>query len=380
MRAGSSSRRSRARGRPCAGTAARATSCSRSAITTSRCWRDADDGGRRRRACGPGSERLSGAGRRLPRRRRAAARATASSSPASSTRPRYLERAGRAGAARPRRGRAAPAPRRRHAPTTLRADARATTWRLFAEHGHLSRDAGRAARATRSSTATGAWPTRAATAAGAASTTSSRCCSRPAATPTSPSRPRPTSASRAIVNQIYWPDGDLARRRAYEQGERARVGDAARRSHPDDRGAAGARAAARGGCSRRASRTPRSPPTIRRRRRACAPGSRRTSTSPGRPEWVFVKVHTHGAPEAQAASLLGDGGRALHRELTPGTTTAQRWRAALRDRARDVQHRARRDGRAQRRPERVPRLRPAAAADRARLTDSDLAFAFDCDL
>jgi hypothetical protein len=36
----------------------------------------------------------------------------------------------------------------------------------------------------------------------------------------------------------------------------------------------------------------------------------------GRPEWVFVKVHTHGAPEAQAASLLGEGGRAMHRELT----------------------------------------------------------------
>jgi hypothetical protein len=35
----------------------------------------------------------------------------------------------------------------------------------------------------------------------------------------------------------------------------------------------------------------------------------------GRPEWVFVKVHTHGAPEQAAASLLGDGGRALHREL-----------------------------------------------------------------
>jgi hypothetical protein len=36
----------------------------------------------------------------------------------------------------------------------------------------------------------------------------------------------------------------------------------------------------------------------------------------GRPEWVFVKVHTHGAPEAQARSLLGAGGETLHRELT----------------------------------------------------------------
>jgi hypothetical protein len=30
---------------------------------------------------------------------------------------------------------------------------------------------------------------------------------------------------------------------------------------------------------------------------------------------VFVKVHTHGAPEAQAESLLGAGGEALHRAL-----------------------------------------------------------------
>jgi hypothetical protein len=35
----------------------------------------------------------------------------------------------------------------------------------------------------------------------------------------------------------------------------------------------------------------------------------------GRPEWIFVKVHTHGAPDAQAAPLLGERGRALHRAL-----------------------------------------------------------------
>jgi hypothetical protein len=35
----------------------------------------------------------------------------------------------------------------------------------------------------------------------------------------------------------------------------------------------------------------------------------------GRPEWVFVKVHTHGAIENTAASLLGPGGRALHLAL-----------------------------------------------------------------
>jgi len=35
----------------------------------------------------------------------------------------------------------------------------------------------------------------------------------------------------------------------------------------------------------------------------------------GRPEWVFVKVHTHGAIEKTAASLLGDGGRVMHQAL-----------------------------------------------------------------
>ena len=39
----------------------------------------------------------------------------------------------------------------------------------------------------------------------------------------------------------------------------------------------------------------------------------------GRPEWVFVKVHTHGAIESTAASLLGDGGRALHEALRAHT-------------------------------------------------------------
>ena len=35
----------------------------------------------------------------------------------------------------------------------------------------------------------------------------------------------------------------------------------------------------------------------------------------GRPEWTFVKVHTHGAIEKTAGSLLGPGGRELHAAL-----------------------------------------------------------------
>jgi hypothetical protein len=36
-------------------------------------------------------------------------------------------------------------------------------------------------------------------------------------------------------------------------------------------------------------------------------------------------VHTHGAPEKQAASLLGEEGRALHRELTTRYNDGKNW-------------------------------------------------------
>ena len=45
----------------------------------------------------------------------------------------------------------------------------------------------------------------------------------------------------------------------------------------------------------------------------------------GRPEWVFVKLHTHGAPEAQAESLLGEPGRSLHELLARHYNDGQRY-------------------------------------------------------
>ncbi len=116
-----------------------------------------------------------------------------------------------------------------------------------------------------------------------------------------------------IVNRIYWPTGALARRRAYETGQPAVVGQ-----RLNDRVLLieGPIALAR------------RPGKLGVRIESAAitaddPGSdARVATwvaqdvhVAGRPEWVFVKVHTHGAPEAQARSLLGDGGRALHRAL-----------------------------------------------------------------
>jgi hypothetical protein len=38
-----------------------------------------------------------------------------------------------------------------------------------------------------------------------------------------------------------------------------------------------------------------------------------------------VKLHTHGAPDKEGASLLGDGGHALHRILTTQYNDGKSW-------------------------------------------------------
>ncbi len=123
----------------------------------------------------------------------------------------------------------------------------------------------------------------------------------------------PDESQPNVVNQIYWPVGDLSRRRAHEHSERARVG-----ARYDDRilFVSGPISLAR------------RPGSARLRIESSAvtakdPGTRSRVESwvaqdihvEGKPDWVFVKVHTHGAPEPQARSLLGDGGRALHDAL-----------------------------------------------------------------
>jgi hypothetical protein len=126
---------------------------------------------------------------------------------------------------------------------------------------------------------------------------------------TFPSAPDPCQPDK--VNQIYWPSGDLSQRRSYEYGERARVG-----THYDDRllMITGPLALARKGIGIRLENgaiTGDDPPTAARVATWIAQGIH----IEGRPEWVFVKVHTHGAIESTARSLLGDGGRALHEAL-----------------------------------------------------------------
>ena len=131
----------------------------------------------------------------------------------------------------------------------------------------------------------------------------------------------PDESQPNIVNQIYWPTGDLARRRAYEGGERARVGE-----RKSDRilliegpltlarrrlGVKIENGDVHGG----------DPPTAERVRNWVAQGIH----VEGRPEWIFVKIHTHGAPEKNAKMLLGDGFGALHRALA-AYNDGKRWR------------------------------------------------------
>lgn len=128
---------------------------------------------------------------------------------------------------------------------------------------------------------------------------------------TFPSAPDETQPG--IVNQIYWPSGDPERARSHEVGVRARVGE-----KMDDRilMIQGPLALARRGRFGlridSAALTANDPATAARVRTWVS----QSIAVAGRPEWLFVKLHTHGAPEKQADSLLGAGGHELHRVLT----------------------------------------------------------------
>jgi hypothetical protein len=133
----------------------------------------------------------------------------------------------------------------------------------------------------------------------------------------------PDESQPGLVNQIYWPTGNLSRRRAHHQGTRARVGQVF-----DDRLLLiqGAIALARrpGGPSLRIESSAlqaSDPPTPSRLDTWVA----QDIHVGGRPEWTFVKVHAHGALERNAASLLGPEGRSLHADLAARYNDGRRW-------------------------------------------------------
>lgn len=131
----------------------------------------------------------------------------------------------------------------------------------------------------------------------------------------------PDESQPNIVNQIYWPKGDLSRRRAYESGTRACVGETYNDRLLFIQG----------------------PLTLAR-----VPGRVRIETGDlnggdpatplrvrtwvkqnihvqGRPDWVFVKVHTHGAPEWNAEALLSNSAVTMHETLTREFNDGREW-------------------------------------------------------
>jgi hypothetical protein len=133
----------------------------------------------------------------------------------------------------------------------------------------------------------------------------------------------PDESQPGVVNRIYWPHGDLHRRRAYEQGRRARVGEI----FPDRvlmiEGPLSLRVrpSARFLRIENADVTGNNPATPERVHTWVS----QNIHVEDRPEWVFVKVHTHGAQEAHADALLGNGARRLHETLAARYNDGQRW-------------------------------------------------------
>jgi hypothetical protein len=68
--------------------------------------------------------------------------------------------------------------------------------------------------------------------------------------------------------------------------------------------------------------TARRPPTLGRFWRWCGAGV----AVQGRPDWIFIKLHTHGAQEANAAMLLGEPMRRFHLELARLSRQSADWK------------------------------------------------------
>jgi len=156
---------------------------------------------------------------------------------------------------------------------------------------------------------------------------------------TFPSAPDPCQPH--IVNSIYYPRGDVRRRRAYEDGELAHTGTPRRdrllmiqgplalswrpsrpSSADSERGVlAHWRERARALRIDGGALDAHDPPTPAR----LHTWVQQAVAIEGRPDWTFVKVHTHGAPEDNAEAVLGEKMVALHTALREHYNDGTRW-------------------------------------------------------
>jgi hypothetical protein len=145
---------------------------------------------------------------------------------------------------------------------------------------------------------------------------------------TFPSAPDPCQPD--WVNAIYWPRGsasgaldDLTQAKSFARGQAAEVGV---RLHDRLLMITGPLALTRKGRAgvrlENGALTGDDPPTPAR----VASWVEQDIHVGGRPDWVFVKVHTHGSLESTTASLLGGGGRAMHETLATRFNDGVRYR------------------------------------------------------
>lgn len=139
----------------------------------------------------------------------------------------------------------------------------------------------------------------------------------------------PDASQPNIVNQIYWPIGELNQRRAHERGERARVGHVKRDRILMIQGPL-ALAKRHGKLAMRIENSGITPSDVPKTHQEAATRARTWARQrihiAGRPEWVFVKIHTHGAPEPLAVPFFSAGARVLHDVLTTQYNDGERWR------------------------------------------------------
>jgi len=137
----------------------------------------------------------------------------------------------------------------------------------------------------------------------------------------------PSAAQTRTVNQIYYASADRPGPKAHDTGERAAVGRKPRPGEllivqgplaPTWRHAKWAVLPRLENSALHAGH----PPTLGRFIDWLSCGI----TVAGRPEWVFVKVHTHGAPEAEADMLLGQDAAAFHGDILANFNDGRRYR------------------------------------------------------
>jgi hypothetical protein len=138
----------------------------------------------------------------------------------------------------------------------------------------------------------------------------------------------PECAQSRVVNQIYYAEDDPNRSRSYDRGVRMKVGSSSQAGLLICEGPLMLNWSrrVRGVLPRLETGTldasPLNRPTVDRFRRWVGAGI----SIEGRPEWIFVKVHSHGAKEANADVMLGSVMKAFHRDVLAEFNDGRRYR------------------------------------------------------